>query len=249
MSTYAHAKTSIKCHTNCIRRVCAALGVMSEGNCGESGSSERLSHLINPCSGLRQPQDGGLSMQRGPWHTVGLRLKDATGCNTTLSRLGEFLKKNNSWSVVFFPWCTSRSSVSFNLIISFLKRIFYHNFLMSQGCRRLSLLGSERGQRARGLTKIIIWRLTQSICFVSVQSIWSLTTYCESGAQNDHIIFLIHVVSPPLPSRPLFALRNEGYWRKEMPVSPQTGELALCLCPTASNGSFKVKYYLLIIRH
>ncbi len=106
-------------------------------------------------------------------------------------------------------------------LATFLKRVSYHNFLMSQahrGCRRLSLVGSHRWRIAgpqsgwnyhsRGSSHNL------SFC-VSAQSRWSLTTYCESGSQNDHIIFLIHVVSPPLPSRPLFALRNEGYWRKE----------------------------------
>lgn len=76
----------------------------------------------------------------------------------------------------------------------------------------------------------------------------SLTTYCESGAQNDHIIFLIHVVSPPLPSRPLFfCLDKRRVLKRRMPVSPRTGKLAPFLW--ASSGSINGKCCLLVIGH
>lgn len=108
-------------------------------------------------------------------------------------------------------------------------------------------------KRALIWLKMIICKFTQSTCVVTPQRKWSLITYCESGAQNDHIIFLIHVVSPPLPSRPLFffffCLEKSRVLKERMPVSPQTRKLAPFLCPCASNGSFKVKWYLLVITH
>lgn len=193
-----------------------------KGKCGDSGSSEKLCHLINRSSGLRQPQDGGLPMQRGPWHTVGLRLKDAAGCNTTLRRLWLW-KANNSRSRNYF------------LLVVYKQISWCGLFPKSISCDKFLMWHARREARGfHSLARIedigpLVWlkpsfgKLTESIRCVSVQTKRSLTTHCESGAQNDHIIFLIHVVSPPLPSRPLFALRNEGYWKQIKLVSPQTG--------------------------
>lgn len=86
-------------------------------------------------------------------------------------------------------------------------------------------LARMEGLRASRPNQRTTWRRAQSISpfpffyfiiisFLSVLGKRHLAAYRETGAQNDHIIFLIHVVSPPLPSRPLFASRNEGYRSK-----------------------------------
>lgn len=54
----------------------------------------------------------------------------------------------------------------------------------------------DRGLKACALHKIATWQFDH----VFFLSLFAVKTYCKSGAQNDHIIFLIHVVSAPLPS-------------------------------------------------
>lgn len=57
-------------------------------------------------------------------------------------------------------------------------------------------------------------------CFVGVLGDKSSKSYCKSGAQNDHIIFLIHVVSAPLPSLSS-CKRNEGLLEESLAEGPQ----------------------------
>lgn len=132
------------------------------------------------------------------------------------------------------------------------------NVTDTQGCRRLSLLAGLEDSGPVSLAEIRILKKNvetprNHFSFQCVKkSRWSSTTYCESGAQNDHIIFLIHVVSTASPVSPSFRLKKWRVLKEGMPVSPRKKKLHLCspflVCPSASNGAFKVKYYLLIIK-
>lgn len=101
------------------------------------------------------------------------------------------------------------------------------NVTDTQGCRRLSLLAGLEDSGPVSLAEIIIKKKkcgnsAQSLQFSMCQkSRWSSTTYCESGAQNDHIIFLIHVVSTASPVSPSFRLKKWRVLKEGMPVSPR----------------------------